>query len=75
MLDPIVQAAFVGVLVVLLKAVFAALGVEVDEALLNTLALAIVGWLVGLAAMRGVRRAVLGDKPSALEKSSLWHGD
>lgn len=75
MLDPILQAAFVGVLVVVLKAVFAALGVEVDEALLNTIATAIVAWLVGLAAMRGVRSAVLGSKPGALEKSSLWHGD
>jgi hypothetical protein len=73
MLDPILQAALVGILVVVLKAVFTALGIEVDEVFLNTLATAIVLWLLakfGLAAARAAARKAMGAK--AFKDSALW---
>jgi hypothetical protein len=69
MLDPVVQGALVVILATLLKLGANALGMEIDDATLNTLAGIIVVWLVAKFGLllsyrlfpKAVKNGVLGE--------------
>lgn len=65
MLDPVVQSAFVVILAWLIKLAAAAIGIQLDEVTVNTLAAAIVIFLLsklGPPAVQGFRQAVFHKK-------------
>lgn len=58
MLDPTLRALFVGLLIVVLRAAFQFLNVEVDDAFLTALATAIIAWILGNPAGSGTAAAI-----------------
>jgi hypothetical protein len=64
MLSPTVQAAFVVVLAWLIRLLCDALGITIDDATLNTLAAAIVVYLLSRVGVASAVRAGLLDSPS-----------
>jgi len=59
-LDPIVQSAFVIIVAWLLKLAAAAAGIEIDDTTLNTIAAAIVVFLLSKLGLSGVKRVFPG---------------
>lgn len=68
MLDPVVQAALVVIVAYLLKLLANAVGIPLDDAVLNTLAAAIVAYLLGLFGLEVVKRAAPGLRKRGLLK-------
>ncbi len=66
MLDPIVQSALVVLVAQVLKYLAALAGFPVDETTLNTLAAAIVAWLLTQFARARIRDAVAGTRAESL---------
>lgn len=66
MLDPIVQSAFVVIVAWLLKLGAAAAGIEIDDTTLNTLAAAIVVYLLSQFGLRGTKKAIPGAVKAGL---------
>lgn len=58
MSDPTLRALFVGIVIVILRFVFQALNVPVEDAFLSALAIAIVGWILGNPAGSRVAQAL-----------------
>lgn len=59
-MDPIVQSAFVVIVAWLLKLLAAAVGIPLDEVVLNTLAAAIVTYILSRLGPPAVRSVVAG---------------
>jgi hypothetical protein len=57
-MTPTLQSLFVGLVIVILRYVFQALGVPVEDAFLTALAIAIVGWIMGTAAGKNTAQAI-----------------
>ena len=70
MLDPIVQSAFVVILAWLLKLGAAAAGIEIEDTTLNTLAAAIVVFILSKFGLEGTRRVFPGAVKRGLLKEA-----
>lgn len=68
MLDPAVTAAFVVLVAYLLKLLANAVGIPLDDAVLNTLAAAIVAYLLSLFGLELFKRAAPGLRKRGLLK-------
>lgn len=69
MLDPIVQSAFVVIVAWLLKLAAAAAGIEIDGTTLNTLAAAIVVFILSRLGLEGTKRVFPGAVKRGLLKA------
>ena len=59
MLDPTLRSLFVGLVMLILRYIFNALGVPVEDAVLTALAVAIIGWIIGNPAGSAAARAAV----------------